>query len=237
MTESKGEERDARNVSIFMQKTARRETLEMFHSVLSGLAASCDLGALERRTLRDAFKVSMSNKEAQTELCRSIKTPKEIYRIALLYERDDKYAKIYKVSDRGLSAVQAGALQIKMEPIKAVRGSYRRPFQRGGRGALRGNNQDGADRKCFNCDQSGCTPDHIARCPAKKNYLRGARRKEKTGQHQHTCRDRSGAGRGRVDLIHEDGNKGDPQQDQDDTAFHYGSSVGWVNDPNDEVHG
>ena len=67
--------------------------------------------------------------------------------------------------------------------------------------------------------------------------MRDARPKKKTGQYQHTCRDRRGAGRGRVDLIHEDGTKGDPQQDQDDTAFHYGSSVGWVNDPNDEVHG
>ena len=29
---------------------------------------------------------------------------------------------------------------------------------------------------------------------------------------------------------------GDPQQDQDENASHYGSSVGWLNDPNEAVH-
>ena len=51
----------------------------------------------------------------------------------------------------------AGALQIKTEPISAVRGGYRRPFKRNGRGAEKGNNRGGADRKSFNCDQSGFT--------------------------------------------------------------------------------
>ena len=127
------------------------------------------MGALERRVLRDVFIVNMSNKEAQLELCRSTKTPDEVYRNALSYERGDKYAKSYKVSGGGLTAAPAGSLQIKAEPIGAIRGGYRRSFQRGGRGFGRGGTRSrgGADRKCYNCDQSGFTPDHIPKCPAR----------------------------------------------------------------------
>ena len=64
--------------------------------------------------------VNMSDKEAHTELCRSTKTPDEVYRIALSYERRDKYA---KVSGGWLAAAPAGALQIKTEPVSAIRGS------------------------------------------------------------------------------------------------------------------
>ena len=64
------------------RKQREGETLETFHSVLSGLAARCALGALERRILCDVFIVNMSNKQAQTGLCRSNKTPDEVYRIA-----------------------------------------------------------------------------------------------------------------------------------------------------------
>ena len=51
----------------------------MFHSVLNGLAARCDLETLEQRILRDVFILNISDKEAQTELCRSTKTPHEVY--------------------------------------------------------------------------------------------------------------------------------------------------------------
>ena len=113
---------------LLSRKQRDGETLEVFHSVLSGLAARCFLGALKRRVLRDVFIVNMSNKEAQTELCRSTKTPDEVYRIALSYEWGDKYAKSYKVPGGGLTAAPAGSLQNKAEPISAVRGGYRQPF-------------------------------------------------------------------------------------------------------------
>ena len=98
---------------LLSRKQREGETLEEFHSVLSGLAARCALGALERRILRDVFIVNMSNKEALTELCRSTKTPDEVYRVALSYERGYKCAKMYKVIGGGLTAAPAGALQIK----------------------------------------------------------------------------------------------------------------------------
>ena len=189
---------------LLFRKQREGETLETFHSVLSGLAARCNLGTLERRILRDSYIVSMSNKEAQTELCRSTKTPDEVYRISLSYERGDKCTKTNKVSCGGLVAAPAGALQIKTEPINAFRGGYRQPFQRGGQGfdrvTIRGDG--GAGPKCFNCDQRGFTPEHNAKCPARNATCNFCR---KTGNYERTCRGRREAGRGRVGLIHEDG--------------------------------
>ena len=45
------------------------ESFEQFYSVLSGLAALCNFGALETRILRDVFIVNMNNRKAQNELC------------------------------------------------------------------------------------------------------------------------------------------------------------------------
>ena len=223
---------------LLSRKQRDGETLEEFHSVLSGLAARCSLGALERRVLRDVFIVNMSNKEAQTELCRSTKTPDEVYRIALSYERDDKYAKSYKVSGGGLTAAPAGSLQIKAEPISAIRGGYRRSFQRGGRGFGRGGTRGrggAADRKCYNCDQSGFTPDHIPKCPARNATCNFCK---KTGHYERTCRGRRSANRGRVGMINEDDTDGGIAQDYpEESASNYGSSVGWVTDSKAPAHG
>ena len=223
---------------LLSRKQRDGETLEEFHSVLSGLAARCSLGTLERRVLRDVFIVNMSNKEAQTELCRSTKTPDEVYRIALSYERGDKYAKSYKVSGGGLTAAPAGSLQIKAEPISAIRGGYRRPFQRGGRGFGRGGTRGrggAADRKCYNCDQSSFTPDHIPKCPARNvtcNFCK------KMGHYERTCRGRRSANRGRVGMINEDDTNGGTTQDYpEESASNYGSSVGWVTDSKTPAHG
>ena len=85
---------DGKNRFQFLaRKQQIKESLEQFHSVLSGLAARCNFGALEDRILRDVFIVNRNIREAQNELCRSTKTPEELYRVALLYERGDKYAK------------------------------------------------------------------------------------------------------------------------------------------------
>ena len=215
---------------LLSRKQRDGETLEEFHSVLSGLAARCSLG-------RDVFIVNMSNKEAQMKLCRSTKTPDEVYRIALSYERGDKYAKLYKVSGGGLTAAPAGSLQIKAEPISAIRGGYRRPFQRGGRGFGRGgpSGRGGADRKCYNCDQSGFTPDHIPKCPARNATCNFCKI---TGHYERTCRGRRSANRGRVGMINEDGIDGGIVQDYpEESASNYASSVGWVTDSKAPAHG
>ena len=109
-------------------KQQKGESLEQFHSVLSGLAARCNFGTLETRILRDVFIVNMNNREAQNELCRSTKTPEEVYRIALSYERGCKYAKSYGLATGGGTSGTAGgtgAFQIKTEPVGTIRGGYR----------------------------------------------------------------------------------------------------------------
>ena len=82
-------------VQLLARKQQIGKSLEQFHSVFNGLAARCNFGTLETRILRDVFNVNMNNREAHNELCRSTKTPEEVYRIVLSYERRYKYAKSY----------------------------------------------------------------------------------------------------------------------------------------------
>ena len=60
----------------------------------------------------------MTNKEAQTELRRSTKTPDKLYKIALSYQRGDKYAKSYKVTSGGLKT--APGVAYKERPNQSV---------------------------------------------------------------------------------------------------------------------
>ena len=131
---------------LLSRKQFINESLEQFHSVLSGLAARCNFGTLEDRILRDVFIVNMKNRDAQKELCRSTKTPEEVYRIALSYERGNKYASSYvatgSVGAQG-STSGGGGIQIKSEPVGIIRGGYRNNRARGrgsyqGRGSNRG---------------------------------------------------------------------------------------------------
>ena len=71
------------------------------------------LGTLKRRVLRDVFIVNTSNKEAQAELCRSTKTPDEVYRIALSNERVDQCAKSYRMARQRSRHSAGGAIAIK----------------------------------------------------------------------------------------------------------------------------
>ena len=68
---------------LLSRKQFINESLEQFHSVLSGLAARGNFGTLEDRILKDVFIVNMNNREAKKELCRSTKTPEEVCWIAL----------------------------------------------------------------------------------------------------------------------------------------------------------
>ena len=96
------------------------------------LAARCAFGALETRALRNVFIVNMTNREAQNELCRPTKTPEEVYRIALFYERADKYEKT-DVSTGGAatSSTTDSDLQIKTEAVEIIRGGYHKNRGRG----------------------------------------------------------------------------------------------------------
>ena len=113
---------------LLSRKKFINESLEQFHSILSGLAARCNFGTLEDRILRDVFIVNMNNREAHKELCRSTKTPEEVYRIALSYERGNKYASSYvatgSVGAQGSSS-RCGGIQIKSEPVGIIRRGYR----------------------------------------------------------------------------------------------------------------
>ena len=226
---------------LLSRKQFINESLEQFHSVLSGLAARCNFGALEDRILRDVFIVNMNNRDAQKELCRSMKTPEEVYRIALSYERGNKYASSYvatgPVGAPGSSS-GGGGIQIKSEPVGIIRGGYRNNRARGrgsyqGRGSYRGRNLPN-NNKCYNCDQQNFTREHLDRCPAKRvtcNFC------HKIGHFERTCRGKRGnqRGQGAVGMIRENGDDHHLENSADEEASQHASSIGWVN-KNPVVH-
>ena len=226
---------------LLSRKQFINESLEQFHSVLSGLAARCNFGTLEDRILRDVFIVNMNNRDAQKELCRSTKTPEEVYRIALSYERGNKYASSYvatgSVGAQG-STSGGGGIQIKSEPVGIIRGGYRNNRARGrgsyqGRGSNRGRNFLN-NNKCYNCDQQNFTREHLDRCPAKGvtcNFC------HKIGHFERTCRGKRGKqrGQGAVGMIRENADDGHLENSGDEEASQHASSIGWVN-KNPVVH-
>ena len=235
-TEFKKERNETYETFQLLTRTRKQhigESLEQFHSILSGLAARCNLGALETRILRDVFIVNMNNREAQNELCRSTKTPEEVYRIALSSERRYKYAKSYGSTTEGATTSGTtsgtGASQIKTEPVGTIRGGYRNSRQRG-RGSFRerAHMRGGASKRCYNCDQPNFTPEHLTRCPARsatRNFY------QKTGHYEKTCRGkRTNRGRPAVGMIQNQKDLDISEiGDAEDAYSQHENSVGWVN--------
>ena len=192
---------------MLSRKQKEGESLESFYEEFSGMAARCNLGTQERKRVRDMLIINMRNRDAQNELCRETKTPEEALRIAMSYERGDKYAKTYKgVASGSTGAVYpspGGSLQIKTEPISNIRGSRGRGMPRGrghysnrGGGRIQERMQE---RRCYNCDQPNFTPEHRQRCPARAvtcNFCK------KVGHFERTCRGKQqsrGGGGNRLD--------------------------------------
>ena len=226
---------------LLSRKQFINESLEQFHSVLSGLAARCIFGILEDRILRDVFIVNMNNRDAQKELCRSTKTPEEVYRIALSYERGSKYASSYVATGSAGtpgSSSGGGGIPIKSEPVGIIRGGYRNNRSRGrgsyqGRGSYRGRNPLN-NNKCYNCDQQNFTREHLDRCPAKGvtcNFC------HKIGHFERTCRGKreNQRGQGAVGMIRENVDDHQLENSADEEASQHASSIGWVN-KNPVVH-
>ena len=175
----------------------------------------------------------MKNREAQNDLCRSTKTPEEVYKIALSYKRGNKYAKSYVSASTGGTISSLGtagkAIQTKTESVGAIRGIPERspagqrhiPRARSNRGVTLTIN------RCYSCDQPNFTREHMERCPAKRvTFCR------KEGHYERSCKGKRGnqRGRGAVGLIQEhDSQELDDPQETDDLVSQHGSSIGWVN--------
>ena len=178
---------------MLSRKQKEGESLESFYAELSGMAARCNLGTQERKMVRDIFIFNMRNRDAQNELCRETKTSEEALRIAMSYERGDKYAKTYKGVASGSTGTAypspGGSLQIKTEPISNIRGSRGRGMPRGrGQYPNRGGGRTQErmqERRCYNCDQPNFTLEHRQRCPARAVTCNICK---KVGHFERTCR-------------------------------------------------
>ena len=164
---------------MLLRKQKEGENLESFYAELSGMAARCNLGTRERKMVRDIFIFNIRNRDTQNELCRETKTPEEALRIAMSYERGDKYAKSYKGVASGSTGMAysspGGSLQTKTEPISNNRGSRGRGMPRGrgqypnrGGGRTRERMQE---RRCYNCDQPNFTPRTPTTIPSKSRHM------------------------------------------------------------------
>ena len=135
----------------------------------------------------------MNNREAQNELCRSTKTPEEVYRLVILYEQGDKYSKTYVATSRitGTQESAGRAIQIKSKPVGKKQGAFKNGLSRGrgmyhGRGLTRGGGEIMMQsNRYYNCDQPNFTREHVDKCPVKgvTCYFR-----RKTGHFERTCR-------------------------------------------------
>ena len=218
---------------MLSRKQKEGESLESFYAELSGMAERCNLGTQERKMVRNIFIFNMRNRDAQNELCRETKTPEEALRIAISYERSDKYAKTYKGSAPGSTGTAyttpGGSLQIKAESISnIIRGSRGRGIQRG-RGQYQ--NWGGArtqERRCYNCNQPNFTPEHRQRCPAARAVT--CKFCKKVGHVQKTCRGkRLSRGGQPVGLIQRDERFDEEDTPLDDVGSqHAANSVGFV---------
>ena len=179
--------------------------------------------------------MNMNNREAQKELCRSTKTQEEVYRIALSYERGNKYATSYvatgSVGAQGSSS-GGGGIQIKSEPVGTIRGGYRNNRARGrgsyqGRGSTNRGGNLSQNNRCYNCDQQNFTREHLDRCPARGATCNFC---HKLGLFERTCRGNRGnqRGRGSVGMIRENVDETHLEDSADEEASQHASSIGWV---------
>ena len=156
------------------------------------------------------------------------------FRIALSYERGNKYATSYvatgSAGTQGLSS--GGGIQIKTELVGTIRGGYRnnRARSRGsyqGRGSNRGGNLL-QNNKCYNCDQPNFSRELLDRCPAKGvtcNFCHAIVYFERT------CRGKRGnqRGRGAVGMIRENADDTHLESSAGEEASQHASYIGWVN--------
>ena len=127
--------------------------------------------------------MNMRESDCQRELSRSTKSPQEVYRVALSYERGERAYKSYT----GKPASSAPHVTIKQDPVSNIsrgQGYFRNREGRGRGGFTPGANSTGNGR-CYNCDAPNFTLDQIANCPAKGAICNACRKVE---HFKRTCR-------------------------------------------------
>ncbi len=122
-------------VTLFSRMHESTESIEQFHSALTGLAAECDFGTLEQQIVRDSFVTRDNAPELQRKFCVELTSPDDVLRQALAWERGvNNQKKLVKITlgkidpvltigtSDGTSALKsASSNPVKTEPVAALR--------------------------------------------------------------------------------------------------------------------
>ncbi len=156
-------------VTLFSRMHESKESIEQFHSALTGLAAECEFGALEQQIVRDLFVTRVNAPELQRKFCVELTSPDEVLRQALAWERGvNNQKKLVKFTlgkgDPDLAIGTSDGAKtpnptpaVKTEPIAPVRSQPRT-----------NNTQrtSPTNAPCRNCGRD-FRPGYAAQCPAR----------------------------------------------------------------------
>ena len=162
----------ARNITVervtLFSRVQDKESIEQFHSALTGLAAECEFGALEAQIVRDLFVTRVNAPELQRKFGVELTTPDDVLRQALAWERGfNNQQKLVKFSQGGKGAPglqvtlsnKDGTTPtdtsggIKSEPEAALKSQQR-------------NKSSSSGFPCRNCGRE-FKPGHQMQCPAR----------------------------------------------------------------------
>ncbi len=163
----------ARNITVervnLFSRHRPKESIEQFHSALTGLAAECDFGALEQQFVRDLFVTRVNAPELQRKFCVELTSPDEVLRQALAWERGVKnQKKLVKFTlGKGDTDLQVGISDgshtpstqspVKIEPVAALRSQTR---------SSASPRRNTTNTPCRNCGKE-FRPGHLQKCPAR----------------------------------------------------------------------
>ncbi len=175
-------------VKFFTRRQKPKESFELFHGVLSGLAAKCQLAQLEKELVRDVFISNNHVVELQQKFCKKLIDPDRVLDLAIENERGIEDQKSLSSCSLGLALPTIGshppteppASKSTPEAVCAVQSNVHcrvGPSRSASSFSSRG-------QPCRNCG-GPFNPGHQTSCPAKSVQCRNCNKK---GHFARVCR-------------------------------------------------
>ena len=175
-------------VKFFTRRQKPNESLELFHGVLSGLAAKCQLAQLEKELVRDVFISNIHVVELQQKFCKKLIAPDRMLALAIEYERGIEDQKSLTSCSLGLALPTLGTQPpadsaVSKPTSDAVCAVQTHAPNRGGP-SRSASSFSSRGQPCRNCD-GPFNPGHQTSCPAKSVQCRNCHKK---GHFARVCR-------------------------------------------------